>query len=146
MSALEVMRGSERFLTIDAAGRVTAFNGHVDLGTGIRTALAQIVAEELSIPFDRVEMVLGSTRTGPDQGATIASETIQVSAIPLRQAAATARAFLLGLAAEHLGVPTADLTVVDGVVQSTQDRNLFVSYPALLAGQSVRLDLDPHAP
>ncbi|MFY8106742.1 MAG: molybdopterin cofactor-binding domain-containing protein, partial [Elstera sp.] len=87
MIALEVTRGEERFLAMDALGHVTAYNGHVDLGTGIRTALAQVVAEELSIAFDRVEMVLGSTRTGPDQGATIASETLQVSAIPLRQAA-----------------------------------------------------------
>ncbi len=142
---LLVLRDDETFLAMNARGEVTAFNGHVDLGTGIRTALAQIVAEELSIRVDQVEMVLGNTRTGPDQGATIASETIQVSAIPLRQAAATARAFLLGLAAERFGVPTADLTVVDGVVQSTRDRNLFVSYPALLAGQCVRLDLDPQA-
>lgn len=142
---LLVLRDDETFLAMNARGEVTAFNGHVDLGTGIRTALAQIVAEELSIRVDQVEMVLGNTRTGPDQGATIASETIQVSAIPLRQAAATARAFLLGLAGERLGVPTADLTVIDGVVQSTHDQNLFIPYSALLAGQCVRLDLDPQA-
>ncbi len=58
-------------------------NGHVDLGTGIRTSLAQIVAEELDVAFDSVEMVLGNTVSGLDQGATIASETIQVTAIPL---------------------------------------------------------------
>jgi len=146
LDTLLVLRDGETFLALDARGEATAFNGHVDLGTGIRTALAQIVAEELSIRVDQVEMVLGSTQIGPDQGATIASETIQVSAIPLRQAAATARAFLLGLAAERLGVPTAGLTVIDGVVQSTQDRNLFIPYSALLAGQCARLDLDPHAP
>ena len=60
------------FLAVHANGSVTGFNGHVDLGTGIRTALAQIVAEELGVPFAAVSMVLGSTGASPDQGATIA--------------------------------------------------------------------------
>src|SRR5882757_9227105 len=70
------------FLAVFPDGTATAFNGHVDLGTGIRTSLAQIVAEELDIGFDQVRMVLGTTTIAPDQGATIASETIQVSAKP----------------------------------------------------------------
>ena len=84
---------SETFIKITADGSVTAFNGHVDLGTGIRTALAQIVAEELDVSFARVVVVLGDTSRTPNQGATIASETIQITAIPLRKAAAQARAF-----------------------------------------------------
>src|ERR1700722_6738606 len=88
----------ELFLALDAKGEVTGFNGHVDLGTGIRTALAQIVAEELDVPFERVRMVLGSTSVAPNQGGTIASETIQITSKPLRAAAATARAHLLKLA------------------------------------------------
>ncbi len=75
-------------------GEVLAFNGHVDLGTGIRTALAQIVAEELDVPLARVRMVLGHTEATPNQGPTIASASIQISAIPLRRAAAQARAWL----------------------------------------------------
>lgn len=81
---------AELYIAVGADSRVTAFNGHVDLGTGIRTSLAQIVAEELSVPFEQVDMVLGTTTAAPNQGATIASETIQITAIPLRQAAATA--------------------------------------------------------
>jgi len=49
----------ETFIKITADGSVTAYNGHVDLGTGIRTALGQIVAEELDVSFARV--VLRST-------------------------------------------------------------------------------------
>jgi len=74
-------RGLELFLSVDDEGRVTAYNGHVDLGTGIGTALAQIVAEELDVAFDAVTMVLGHTGATPNQGATIASETIQVTAV-----------------------------------------------------------------
>jgi nicotinate dehydrogenase subunit B len=80
--------GFETFIKITADGSVTAFNGHVDLGTGIRTALGQIVAEELEVSFARVVVVLGDTSRVPNQGATIASETIQISAVPLRKAAA----------------------------------------------------------
>src|SRR6202000_3525139 len=91
---------SETFLRITADGDVRAYNGHVDLGTGIRTALGQIVAEELDVSFARVVVVLGDTTRVPNQGATIASETIQITAVPLRRAAAQARLFLLTLAAE----------------------------------------------
>src|SRR4051812_31550943 len=63
------------FVAVLATGRVLAFNGHVDLGTGIRTSLAQIVAEELDVELGRVEMVLGHTEAAPNQGPTIASAT-----------------------------------------------------------------------
>ena len=95
----------ETFITITSDGSVTAFNGHVDLGTGIRTALGQIVAEELDVSFARVVVVLGDTSRVPNQGATIASETIQITAVPLRKAAAQARNFLLARAAERLELP-----------------------------------------
>ena len=78
----------ETFIRITADGSVAAYNGHVDLGTGIRTALGQIVAEELDVSFARVIVVLGDTSLVPNQGATIASETIQITAVPLRKAAA----------------------------------------------------------
>src|SRR6185436_1237429 len=95
----------ETFIRITASGEVSAFNGHVDLGTGIRTALGQIVAEELDISFARVVVVLGDAAVVPNQGATIASETIQISAVPLRKAAAQARQYLIARAAERLELP-----------------------------------------
>ncbi|MGO2146925.1 molybdopterin cofactor-binding domain-containing protein, partial [Halomonas sp.] len=81
----------EIFIAILSAGQVLAFNGHVDLGTGIRTALAQIVAEELEVALESVTMVLGDPFEVPNQGPTIASATIQITAEPLRRAAAQAR-------------------------------------------------------
>ena len=99
----------ETFIKITADGSVTAFNGHVDLGTGIRTALGQIVAEELDVSFARVVVVLGDTSLVPNQGATIASETIQITAVPLRKAAAQARHFLIARAAERLELPVEEL-------------------------------------
>lgn len=106
------------FVAVLANGRVMAFNGHVDLGTGIRTSLAQIVAEELDVELARVDMVLGHTEAAPNQGPTIASATIQISAVPLRKAAAQARAWLVARAASTLSLDGATLRVDDGVIQS----------------------------
>src|SRR5690349_18383332 len=129
----------ETFIRITADGSVTAYNGHVDLGTGIRTALGQIVAEELDVSFARVVIVLGDTSLVPNQGATIASETIQITAIPLRKAAAQARAFLLARAAERLALPLGELSIEDGLVRGHDNRN--VSYGELIGHETIRLEL-----
>ncbi|MGH6740494.1 MAG: molybdopterin cofactor-binding domain-containing protein, partial [Bradyrhizobium sp.] len=130
----------ETFIRITASGEVNAYNGHVDLGTGIRTALGQIVAEELDVSFARVVVVLGDTTEVPNQGPTIASETIQKSAEPLRQAAALARQFLIARAAEQLGLPVEALTVDDGLVRGKDNRS--VTYGELIGGDTIRLALD----
>src|SRR4051794_17424751 len=129
---------SETFIRITADGSVSAYNGHVDLGTGIRTALGQIVAEELDVSFARVVVVLGDTSVVPNQGATIASETIQITAVPLRKAAARARHFLMARAAERLELPAVDLEIEDGLVRG---HNRSVSYGELIGGETIRLEL-----
>jgi nicotinate dehydrogenase subunit B len=136
--------GFETFIKITADGSVTAFNGHVDLGTGIRTALGQIVAEELDVSFARVVVVLGDTSRVPNQGATIASETIQITAVPLRKAAAQARQFLIVRAAERLELSADDLAIEDGLIRGRDNRS--VSYGELIAGENVRLELADHVP
>jgi hypothetical protein len=68
-----VQDSPEIFVAVLDDGRILAFNGHVDLGTGIRTSLAQIVAEELDVGAARVQMILGDTSEVPNQGPTIAS-------------------------------------------------------------------------
>jgi len=136
----------EVFVAIVDDGRILAFNGHVDLGTGIRTSLAQIVAEELDVPAARVTMVLGDTAATPNQGPTIASATIQISAAPLRCAAAQARHALLALAAERLGVDAGQLRVDDGTI-SAIDRSgaqRQASYAELVAQRRIALTLDLH--
>src|SRR4051794_28192118 len=131
--------GDETFIEIAADGAVTAYNGHVDLGTGIRTALAQIVAEELDISFARVSVVLGDTALAPNQGPTIASETIQITAVPLRKAAAQARHFLLARAAARLELPAEQLSVEDGLIRGRDNRS--ISYGEIIAGETIRLEL-----
>jgi nicotinate dehydrogenase subunit B len=139
---------SETFIRITADGSVTAYNGHVDLGTGIRTALGQIVAEELDVSFARVVVVLGDTAVVPNQGATIASETIQVTAVPLRKAAAQARQFLIARAAERLALAAVDLAVEDGLVRGKDNGkdNRSVSYGELIGEDTLRLELADDVP
>src|ERR1700710_2978140 len=134
----------ETFIQITADGIITAFNGHVDLGTGIGTALGQIVAEELDVSFARVIVVLGDTSRVPNQGATIASETIQITAVPLRKAAAQARHFLLARAAEKLELPLSELSFEDGLIRGRDNRS--VSYGELISGETIRLDLADDVP
>ena len=134
----------ETFIRITADGSVTAFNGHVDLGTGIRTALGQIVAEELDVSFARVVVVLGDTSRVPNQGATIASETIQITAVPLRKAAAQARHFLMARAAERLELPADELSIEDGLIRGKDNRS--VSYGELIGDEIIRLELAEDVP
>src|SRR6202521_2713164 len=134
----------ETFIKITADGSVTAYNGHVDLGTGIRTALGQIVAEELDVSFARVVVVLGDTSRVPNQGPTIASETIQITAVPLRKAAAQARQFLIARAAQRLELPIEDLTIEDGLIRGRDNRS--VSYGELIGGDIIRLELADDVP
>src|SRR5258708_18843378 len=79
------------FLAIAGNGMVTAYSGKVDLGTGVRTALTQIVAEELDVPLSRVRVIEGDTALTPDQGPSSGSFSIQNGGRQLRRAAATAR-------------------------------------------------------
>src|SRR5580692_4825407 len=134
----------ETFIRVSADGSVTAFNGHVDLGTGIRTALGQIVAEELDVSFARVVVVLGDTLHVPNQGPTIASETIQITAVPLRNAAAQARQFLLARGAEWLEQSAESLTIEDGLVRGRDNRS--VSYGELIGDETIRLELSDDVP
>lgn len=138
---------ADMFLVVRDDGSVVAFNGHVDLGTGIGTALAQIVAEELDVPLTRVSVVLGHTSEAPNQGPTIASATIQISAVPLRHAAAQARQFLLAEAAARWNVRTEQLEVRDGVVFNRGDDTAKgLGYGDLIAGRRIELTLATDAP
>lgn len=131
----------ETLLRLRADNTMTGLCGHVDLGTGIRTALAQIIADEMGMAFDQVTMVLGHTRLTPDQGATIASETIQVSAVPLRRAAAQARQVILSRAARHLNCAPGELDIVAGrIMRAEVDTALTCGM--MVAGERLRMMLD----
>src|SRR4051794_28758267 len=129
----------DSFLAIDPTGMVTVYSGKVDLGTGIATALPQIVAEELDVPLRMVKLVQGDTALTPEQGTTWGSLSVQVGGMQLRNAAATAKAALLDEAAKRLGVRKEDLQVNDGVVTAGKKR---ITYGELIGNKSFALKLD----
>ncbi|MFL6661019.1 MAG: molybdopterin cofactor-binding domain-containing protein [Rhizobacter sp.] len=137
--------GAEILLALWDDGSVNALHGHVDLGTGIATALAQIAAEELDVGMDCVAMVLGHTAAAPNQGATIASASIQLHAEPLRRAAAQARAWLVAQAAARLGAGVDERMVRRGVVRVRDAPDRRIAYGTLLRDRHVELSLDPAA-
>ena len=135
--------GVEILLAVWDDGSVTALHGHVDMGTGLRTALAQIVAEELNVPLAQVNMVLGDTARVPNQGATIASASLQIHAEPLRRAAAQARAWLLAQAILPV-LPASDAPEAPLAPAELSAPN-WLRLTATLSGQHVALLLDLQA-
>ena len=115
---LNTNRRLDRWLRINRDGTVTAFPGKVEIGQGILTALAQIVAEELDVALERLRLAPADTTYSPDEGMTSGSQSITDGGVALRYAAAEARFLLLQRAAVRLGVSLEQLSVADGVVSA----------------------------
>ncbi|HEY4298089.1 MAG TPA: molybdopterin cofactor-binding domain-containing protein, partial [Paraburkholderia sp.] len=121
-------------------GDVILYSGKVDMGTGARVAFRQIVAEELDVPVARIAMIEGDTALCPDQGGTGGSTGIVNGGMQIRQATATARQALIGMAAKVLNAPAEELTVNDGVVHAKDGRS--VTYAALVGGRKMEVKID----
>jgi CO/xanthine dehydrogenase Mo-binding subunit len=134
------------WLAIEPDGTVTAFSGKVELGTGVRTALAQIVAEELDVPFERVRMVMGDTARTPDEGYTAGSMTIRMGGSALRQAAAEARRALLEMASDQLDAALGELVVREGVISVSHHPHRAIPYAALMGGKPFDREVMGDAP
>jgi nicotinate dehydrogenase subunit B len=134
----------ESFIAIGRDGKITVYCGHVDLGTGVQTAIAQIAAEELDVPFGRVTVIQGDTALTPDQGITSGSFSIQGAGMQIRQAAATARQALLVMAAQRLGDSAGGLAIADGVIRS-KSKDKLVEYGDLVGAQTLSLAVDKNA-
>src|SRR2546428_11596407 len=116
-------------------GRVTAFFGKMDMGQSLDIAIAQIVADELDVAVDKVDVVMGDTALTCNQGGASGSTGIQTGARPLRSAAAEARRLLVQSASQKLGVPVEQLRVDDGVVSAVSDPRKKASYAELIGGR-----------
>lgn len=126
----------EARLRVGEDGRVTVLNGKVEEGQGARTELAMVAAEELRLPLDQVDVQMADTAVTPDDGITAGSRTTPSTVPAVRQAAAAARALLLGLAAKRWGVEAATLQVQAGIVSGSGGSKL--GYGDLAKDASVR--------
>jgi len=138
----------DSWIAIGADGSITAYSGKEELGQGISTAQAQLVAEELSVPFHRVKLTYCDTALTPDQAHTSGSQShpANFNRSNLAQAGATAREELFRLASARLNVPVDNLTAADGVINSKTEPSKKVSYGQLIAGKKFNLTVDRNAP
>ncbi|MGD1098288.1 MAG: molybdopterin cofactor-binding domain-containing protein [Bryobacteraceae bacterium] len=137
----------DSWIAIGADGKVTAYSGKEELGQGISAAQAQLVAEELSVPFDHVTLIYCDTAFTPDQAYTSGSQShpANFNHHNLAQAGATAREALFRLASDRLGVPVNQLSSKDGVISVSSDPSKKVTYGQLVGGKKFSLTLDPNA-
>lgn len=125
------------YLKIGEDGRVSLFCSKIEMGQGIITSMAQMLAEELDVAIDSIDMVMGDTMLCPWDGGTTGSRSTKYYGPPLRRAGAEARAVLLQLASEQLDVPVERLAVKNGIVSDTRNASKKVSYAALVEGKRI---------
>jgi CO/xanthine dehydrogenase Mo-binding subunit len=136
----------DSWLVIGRDETITVYAGKVELGTGVSTALRQIVAEELDLPVRRIAWVQGDSATTVDQGRTVGSGSVKRGGVQLRRAAAEARQALLELAAVKLGVPAAQLVMSDGVISASDDASKRITFGALIGGGKFERAVSGRAP
>jgi nicotinate dehydrogenase subunit B len=138
----------DNWVAIGADESITVLAGKCELGTGIRTLQHQLAAEELSVPMERITLVLCRTGVTPNQGYTAGSFSTwtQFGAGGLRSALDTARDALFQLASQYLDVDVSQLTVKDGVFSvKGGDPTYTVSYGQLVLGQRFNLPVNTRA-
>jgi hypothetical protein len=129
------------WIAIHPDDTATLFTGKVDVGTGAETALAQIAAEELDFPFDRLSVVMDTTSETVDQGPSYGSRTIRYAGPQIRQAAAAGRQALLDLAAAHFNVPADQLSAENGTVSVRDGSDRAISYGRLIDGKRLTMEI-----
>jgi nicotinate dehydrogenase subunit B len=137
----------DSWIAIAGDGSVTAYTGKCELGHGLHTAQTQLIAEELSVPFNRVKLIQCDTALTPDQGTTSGAQShpTNFNQANLALAGATAREVLLQRAATRLNIAADQLTAKDGVITARGDASKRVTYGELVANQKFGTALAPNA-
>jgi len=125
-------------LTIDADGRVTCLTGKIEMGQGVMTSLPQIMAEELTVNLDRVNIIMGDTDLCPYDRGTFGSLSIRQFGVQMRQAVAKARTILLEMAAVKLKTPIELLSIYNGTIYIQGQKHKGITYGELVKGQRIK--------
>ncbi len=110
---------SYAWIRLGADGRAQVVTAMQDIGTGTRTAMAQIAAEELGIPVEHVQVSLGDSARGPFASISAGSSTIPSMGPAVRSAAADAKRQLIEIAAQRFHLEERVLDVKDGQIVSS---------------------------
>ena len=137
---------ADAYLRVNGDGTVTLLTGKVEYGQGIRTGFAQLAAEELSLPFEAVQVVMGQTDQAPFDIGTFGSLSTRLTGPRIRQAGAAMRVWLTELGAQQLGQDPSAVSLQNGSVVLTADPTQAVTFAELAAGQASMRQLDPNIP
>ena len=143
--ANQELPGFNAYLRIGEDGRVSCFTGKIEMGQGIVTSLGQMLADELDVSLDDVDMVMGDTDLCPWDMGTWGSLTTRVFGPQLRAAGAEARSVLFDLAAERLDTDKDQLQATNGVISVTDRPETRVTYAELTQGQQITRHLSGEA-
>src|SRR4029079_1378853 len=105
---------SYAWIRVGSDGRAVVVTAMQDIGTGTRTAMAQIAAEELGVPLNHVRVELGDSARGPYASISAGSSTTPSMGPAVRAAAGDAKRQILDIAAQRFGVPEDELDIRDG--------------------------------
>ena len=125
------------YLRIKENGRVDCFTGKIEMGQGVITSLAQMLAEELDVSLESIDMIMGDTELCPWDMGTFGSMSTRFFGPPLRTAGAEARVTLLQLAAKELNIEMSLLTVNEGIISAKNDNSKSISYARLAKGKKI---------
>jgi nicotinate dehydrogenase subunit B len=133
----------DSWIRIGPDGKVTVFTGKSELGQGIKTALRQVAAEELSVKFEDIDLITSDTAQTPNEGFTSGSQSMSDGGTAILHAAAQVRELLIGLAATKLGVEATTLKAEGGKIIAADSRS--VGYGDLVAGDVLHVQAEPQS-
>jgi len=125
------------YLRIAPDGRVICYTGKIEMGQGVHTSLQQMLAEEMDLALENVDIVMGDTSLCPWDMGTFGSMTTRFFGPALRKAGAEARQVLLEMAAEKMKVPIASLDVENGTIFNREKPTQKMTYGQLTHGEKL---------
>lgn len=133
----------DSWIRIDAKGEITVFTGKAELGQGIRTAIQQVAAEELGVPFEALKLITADTGLTPNEGYTAGSQSMPESATAVRNAAAQVREILIAEAAKRASLLAEQLRAENGSVVALDGQRF--TYGDLVSGTLLHIEAQPQS-
>lgn len=133
----------DSWIRVDANGAITVFTGKAELGQGIRTAITQVAAEELEVPFESLTLITADTAQTPNEGYTAGSQSMPESGTAVRNAAAQVRELLIAEAAKRANAQPDQFRAENGAVLGPDNRRF--TYSELVSDTLLHVEAQPES-
>ena len=129
------------WISLKEQNRIIVFSGKVELGQNIFHALTVLVADELNVRLNQIEIQPNETGLTPNEGLTAGSMSMSQSGDAIRKAAITLRELLLTNASNEFEVSKKDLQIKNGII-FTVDNSRFISFWDLMVDKNMNIPID----